>query len=72
MKVNSHIVLADEKQIRSYLLTRGVDEFTNLKELQLSACYLIDKTTIHPLPKNSAITNNLIKRGVSPDYQIPS
>ena len=43
MKVNSHIVLADEKQIRTYLLSRGVDEFTNLKELQLSAYYLIDK-----------------------------
>jgi hypothetical protein len=66
MKVNSHIVLADEKQIRSYLLSRGVDEFINLKELQLSAYYLIDKSS-HPQPKNSAITNILIKRGVSPD-----
>jgi hypothetical protein len=71
MKVNSHIVLGDEKQIRSFLLTRGVDEFTNLKELQLSAYYLIDKST-NMQPKNSAITNNLIKRGVSPDYQIPN
>jgi hypothetical protein len=43
MKVNSHIVLADEKQIRSFLLSRGVDEFINLKELQLSAYYLIEK-----------------------------
>jgi hypothetical protein len=47
MKVNSHIVLADEKQIRSYLLSSGVDEFINLKELQLSAYYLIDKSS-HP------------------------
>jgi hypothetical protein len=69
MNVNSHFVLADEKLIHSYLLSRGVDEFINLKELQLSAYYLIDKTTL-PHPKNSAITNNLIKRGVSPEFQI--
>ena len=69
MKVNSHIVLADEKLILSYLLSRGVDEFTNLKELQMSAYYLIDKSTL-PHPKNSAITNNLIKTGVSPELKI--
>ena len=41
MKVNSHIVLADDKQILSYLQSRGVDGFINLKELKLSGNYLI-------------------------------
>jgi|LauGreDrversion4_2_1035121.scaffolds.fasta_scaffold171573_1 hypothetical protein len=64
---NSHVILANEKIIREYLILKDVEKFINIKELRYSANYLIDKS-INPNPKNSALTSNLIRRGVSPEF----